>query len=228
MSQIRKYAFYLIFISLFACQNRSESLLAIKNYRSNFRQSITEWQSGYSNLSSGVTSTDTTFTITRTPLPTGLDTTVFSLEWKSYNLNSNAISYIKSEIKGLNPKHTYQVNFQLKLASAYPESSDAGKKVHLKVGALTFEPLSNPLTGQINFDKGSPSQDGKDLNVLGNIAKESNRSGFGIIERNNSTHPFTVQANDDGKIWLCIATDSEYVGTSQIYIESINVILSER
>lgn len=227
MSKITKYAFYLIFITLCACQKRSESLLAIKNYRSNFQQSITAWSKGYSNLKPADTATDTAFTILRTNLPTGLDTTAYSLKWTSHNLQKNAIAYIQSEMKGLNPNHTYQLTFQLQMASAYPASSDAGSKVYLKAGAISYEPMTNPITGLINFDKGLPAEDGRDLYVLGNIAKDSNRSGFGIIQRNNLSRPFSIKANSEGKIWLCIATDSEYSGSSLLYLERIEATITE-
>ena len=77
----------------------------------------------------------------------------------------------------------------------------------------------------MNIDRGNQSQGGEDMPVIGDIAHGNSGFEYTLIKR--SLNNFTVQAGEDGEIWLIIGTDSGFEGTTTLYYSKIKADLTE-
>ncbi|WP_162340002.1 hypothetical protein [Cyclobacterium salsum] len=155
------------------------------------------------------------------------------------NGSDDLFMFIKKEIGGLDPGATYEVVFEVTLASSYPESSvgiggSPGGSVFLKAGAVDREPLPEPVEEasttyhRMNIDKGNQSQDGEDMYGLGTIGIEGDDFVYEMITRDNGNRPQEVRADGDGNLWLIVGTDSGFEGMTVLYYQEIEVTLSKK
>jgi hypothetical protein len=97
----------------------------------------------------------------------------------------------------------------------------------LKAGAAPIEPKTDATTYAFNLDKGKGSADGKRMVTLGNVSNDQNKSGYVLVPRGNNDKPVQVEADSNGKIWLCIGIDSGYKGTTLVFFDSIKASIIE-
>lgn len=101
-----------------------------------------------------------------------------------------------------------------------------GEGVSVKCGVTTAEPRS--LSGgpgeyyRMNIDTGVQANSGKDMVVVGDMAKtENNRPGE--YEFKAFQAEMTAEANAQGEVWLIIATDSGFEAVTSYYLDDITV-----
>jgi len=62
---------------------------------------------------------------------------------------------------------------------------------------------------------------------LGKIGVSENfPTPFMLINRNNINNIKELQSNSDGEIWLIIATDSGFEGTTTLFYRTINITIT--
>ncbi|WP_162418114.1 hypothetical protein [Cyclobacterium roseum] len=155
------------------------------------------------------------------------------------NGSDDLFMFLKKEIGGLDPGATYEVVFEVTLASSYPESSvgiggSPGGSVFLKAGAVDREPLPEPVEEasttylRMNIDKGNQSQDGEDMYGLGTIGIEGDDFVYEMIMRDNGNRPQEVRADSSGNLWLIVGTDSGFEGMTVLYYQEIKVTLTKK
>ncbi|MDN3689227.1 hypothetical protein [Cyclobacterium jeungdonense] len=155
------------------------------------------------------------------------------------NGSDDLFMFLKKEISGLEAGAAYEVVFNVKLASSYPESSvgiggSPGGSVFLKAGAVNREPTPEPVEEasttyyRMNIDKGNQSQDGDDMYGLGTIGIEGDEFVYEIISRDNAGRPQEVIADGDGNLWLIVGTDSGFEGETVLYYQEIEVTLTRK
>jgi hypothetical protein len=158
----------------------------------------------------------------RANLPLPLDTNQHALLISGINYSDDLFMFIKRKISGLLLNTTYQLMISVDLASKYPTHSagaggSPGEGVILKVGASVIEPQKIVQTGyfRMNIDKGDQTGTGAEMDTVGNIGVNDTTSVFTIINRNNSAHLFTITADSNGELWICIGTDSLFVNRNE-------------
>lgn len=153
------------------------------------------------------------------------------------NRSDDLFMFIKKQLPGLKPSQTYDLIFEVKLATAAPSGcigvgGAPGEDVVFKIGAMNFEPLTEKTeeTCWVNFDKGNQSIGGEDAIVIGNIANDNTdclEVSFAMKQMDNQSEPFRVITDEQGVIWVILGTDSGFEGRTELYYSQIEIIAYE-
>lgn len=172
-------------------------------------------------------------------LPSGLEGSAIYLS--GHNRSDDLFMFIQKQITGLKPETTYQVDFDIELASNTPPGlvgigGSPGDNVYVKAGAVDVEPqvvtdATNWL--RMDIDKGNQASEGEDTINLGTIAnpnidpETSTGDEYALMNLSNQGVPFHVTSSKDGSIWVIVGTDSGFEGSTTIYYDSIDIGLVE-
>jgi hypothetical protein len=170
-------------------------------------------------------------------LPSNLNAndTRHGLHISGKNYSDDLFMFIKKKVSGLQPNTTYEVLFNVKLASNAPTGSvgiggSPGENVYLKAGASLIEPKKELDAGmyRMNIDKGNQAEGGTDMITIGHVGVAANTTQFTIITRyNNSSTGFIATTDAEGGMWLIIGTDSGYEGATTLYYTQIDVLINQ-
>ena len=100
-----------------------------------------------------------------------------------------------------------------------------GESVIVKCGVTSVEPQAvedNEGYYRTNIDAGSQANAGKDMKIVGNLSKQDSKAP-GEFEFNSYTVEINAIANENGELWLIIATDSGFEGISEYYLDDVTV-----
>lgn len=163
-------------------------------------------------------------------LPDNLNTTgdTHGLHIAGTSSNRDLFMFIKKKISGLRPNTTYELLFNIKIASDTP--SGVGASVYLKAGASIVEPRKELQSGiyRMNIDKGNQDASGVDMITIGNVGTSVTPTQFTIITRtNNSDSSFTATTDGAGEIWLVIGTDSGFEGSTALFYTQVEVSFNQ-
>ena len=168
----------------------------------------------------------------RSVLPEPLDQNTFSMKIAGNNHSDDLFMFLKKKITGMEPNTVYDVTLDVEIASQYPASSigvggSPGSSVFVKVGATPTEPL--PVVDgdyyRMNIDKGSQSDEGQDMVMVGNIGIAGEDFVYTLIRRDNENRPVRAQSDENGDLWLVVGTDSGFESTTTIYYNTIEANL---
>jgi hypothetical protein len=172
--------------------------------------------------------------VTRDTIPG--DTTKKGLLISGKNESDDLFMFIKRKISGLRPNTTYDLLFNVKVASNAPTGAVGiggapGESVFVKVGASQIEPKKE-LDGdmyRMNIDKGNQDEEGADMINIGHIGVAPTTTWrYTVITRNNnSSNGFLVTTDAAGEIWLIIGTDSGFEGKTTLYYTQVDVLFNE-
>jgi hypothetical protein len=176
--------------------------------------------------------------ISHFPLPEEIEPTSGSIKVQGHNRSDDLFMFLKKQITGLSPSTTYQITFDIELASQYPANAPGiggspGSSVFLKAGAVTKEPLpvaegnSRVTFLRMNIDKGNQSQEGADMFNIGTVGIDGEEYRYELIQRENSDRPFSATTDANGSLWLIVGTDSGFEGLTVLYYNSIKVRLEQ-
>jgi hypothetical protein len=139
----------------------------------------------------------------------------------------------KKRIAGLPPNTPVMLTMEVQLASKYAEGlvgvgGAPGEGVTVKAGAVPFEPQAvvAPREGwlRMNLDKGNQAVGGRDMLVIGNVAKPEDGNGnYVLLMRHLHGQPRTVTTGGDGSLWLIFGTDSGFEGQTALYYARLTV-----
>jgi hypothetical protein len=208
----------------------------IIEYSYNFNENMEGWVGGFADLpEEGQDIYD--LEVSHSPLPEEIDSNSGSIKVQGNNRSDDLFMFLKKQVTGLSPSTTYQITFDLEIASQYPASAPGaggspGSSVYLKAGATPNEPLpvAEDNAGvtylRMNIEKGNQSQEGTDMINLGHIGIEGDEYRYELIRRGTGDQPFSATTDADGTLWLIIGTDSGFEGLSVLYYNSIHVRLA--
>lgn len=169
-------------------------------------------------------------TFSRGRLPQPLDTNRFALRISGKNHSDDLFMFIRKKISGLPPNTSYQLRFDVELASQAPTNAVGvggapGEGVTLKAGATLFEPARVNSNGfwLMNLDKANQSIPGADMDTMGHVGVSDTTSVFTLISRSNASHLFSINSGPDGSVWICIGTDSGFESTTTLYYSRISL-----
>ena len=167
------------------------------------------------------------------PLPDGLEESGIYVQ--GHNRSDDLFMFLKRRVEGLRPSAEYRVHASVDLATNVPAGlvgigGSPGESVFVKAGASAVEPVTVVDDNQylrMNIDKGNQSRGGETMTVIGNVAH------LGVVDReyriktlDNGNMPLTVSADEEGRIWLIVGTDSGFEGLSAFYYSRISYQLS--
>lgn len=164
-------------------------------------------------------------------LPDELDTSQGSLKISGNNHSDDLFMFIKRKITGLTPNASYQVKFDIELASSAPSNAFGvggapGESVYLKAGATTGEittTVDNSGYHRMDLDKGNQEEDGKDMVLIGNVANGTDKDQYVLISKSNKD-TFSVKADSNGELWVVIGTDSGFESVTTLYYNKISIL----
>ena len=142
------------------------------------------------------------------------------------------MGYVK-KLEGFAPSRTYHFTLSFKLATNVEGGlvgvgGAPGESVAVKCGITPTEPAAivteNGASShyRINIDKGRQDNDGKEMVVVGDMAKAENKRP-GEYEFKEFQAEFDVAANIRGEVFLIIGTDSGFESTTSYYLDDISV-----
>ena len=170
------------------------------------------------------------------PLPTPLaDTNGILLSGNNHS--DDLFMFIKRRVEGLSSNARYRLGFEIELATNADTGCAGvggapGESVFVKAGATPVEPLPVRASEggreiyRMNIDPGIQSQGGRDAVVIGNVANtqtDCSDDKYELKRLNNEAVPFTVKTDKDGGLWLLLATDSAFEGTTSVFYTDIRV-----
>ncbi len=188
-----------------------------------------EWTSGFSDYSTS-NGDFHGFSSGVTRVPGEFEHTAFLL--RGNNVNVDVFMFLKHQVEGLEPDSEYRVYLTATVWSNVAKNcvdtgGARGESVYIKAGASTIEPEQADY--YMNIDIGNQSQGGANAAVLGDIAVDG-LTCYDIAYREktyalNSQHNIKVTADDEGKAWVLIGSDSGYEGETTLYYDTIDVLL---
>lgn len=134
------------------------------------------------------------------------------------------------ELSGLVPETEYQFTIRFKLATNVESDmvgigGAPGESVYVKCGVASEEP-ENSLDSlnhfRLNIDKGTQSQSGADMIVVGDLAKEEINHP-GEYEFNEIETKVIARTDEAGTVYLVIGTDSGFEGVTAYYLDDISI-----
>lgn len=203
-----------------------------------FRDGGQGWEAGFTEYSPDMEGMMLEGEIRPLPSELGINGTGYYLQ--GMNHSDDLFMFLKRRLgtdDGVVPGQEYRVMFTIVFASNAPSGAvgiggSPGESVLLKAGASTVEPEvfldSADNHYRMNVDKGEGnSGDGTAASVVGDIgnglsAEEDPR--YVSLKRQHE-HNYTVNASQDGELWLLVGTDSGFEGLTGVYYQSIVVTL---
>ncbi|MBQ7231977.1 MAG: hypothetical protein IJX07_01930 [Bacillales bacterium] len=146
------------------------------------------------------------------------------------------IGYVKA-LDGFAPARTYHFSVSFKLATDVEGGlvgvgGSPGESVTVKCGLTQTAPAALPIKNggttyyRLNIDAGRQSNSGKDMIVVGDMAKTENHRP-GEYEFKEFQAEFDVVANILGEVYLTIGTDSGFEAITSYYLDDISVTWEE-
>ena len=207
-----------------------------------FRQGAQGWETGFAEYSPDMEGMMLEAEIRSLPSELGVDGTGYYLQ--GMTRADDLFMFLKRRLgtdDGIVPGQEYRVMFTIVFASNAPSGAmgiggSPGESVFLKAGASMVEPEvylnSADNHYRMNVDKGEGnSHDGTAASIVGDIA-----NGLSVEEidmenppyvslKLQHEHQYTVNASQDGELWLLVGTDSGFEGITGIYYQTIAVTL---
>ena len=161
------------------------------------------------------------------------------LKLHSINLSSETTMYATRQLPGFIPNQTYQVALDLSFASNVgTECMGIGASpgdVMIKAGVTNFEPeltLDMETYMRLNVDTGNQRYVGKHMMDLGRLGHENIASCdpsvyvFQVKQQSSQPQYFEVQTDETGSLWVTVATDSGFAGSTTIYLLDMQLLIT--
>jgi hypothetical protein len=207
-----------------------------------FRQGAQGWETGFSDYTEDVRPEDPVAGIQELPpgVPDDLDGPGMLIA--ATNRPDDLFMFLKRALgpaEGISPDTPYQVRFRIDFLSDAPSNcagigGPPGEAVYMKAGATTEEPLVVEQNGafRMNVDKGNQAADGPAATHAGDVANgipceealAQDPQPFAQVVH-ESVHETLVTADDEGRLWLLVGTDSGFEGRTTLVYRSIEVYL---
>ena len=125
------------------------------------------------------------------------------IRFSSSDLQEGDFLYIYKVFGGLQPTSLYEISFLSSFTLA-GDTADAGRAVHLKMGANGLRPRH--LYNRANFDKGSGPRSGRNLAYIGDLHWEKGEDACRYIA-NNYAEPVLAATNTEGNLYLVVGME---------------------
>jgi hypothetical protein len=222
-----------ILLSLIAmsCATQDEDAISIKTNTFDFNEGENGWKHGFSQYRTVGDSAEAELKYAYADKPPSLP------EGKGLMLSGKSSTpelfmFIKKQLTDLRPETDYTITVNVEVASSAASQTNnlAAPSVFLKVGAVSYEPLTIKTADKviINVDKGEEDQDGSEMLNIGNIIG-SNSIDYNLTLKSSSSKnptPILARTDSNGSLWIIVGTESNFNGTTTVFYSKVNVILT--
>lgn len=230
-------SFFFSGIGILACEGDEKPVGEIIELSYNFEENEEGWEGGFADLPEDGQDIYE-LEVSYSPIPEEAHANAHGIRMQGHNRSDDLFMFLKKQVTGLSPNTTYQVIFDIEIASQYPEAAPGaggspGASVFIKAGATAEEPLpvlednAGVSYFRMNIDKGNQSQEGADMINIGTVGIEGDEYRYELIQRDNRGRPISAATDPDGNLWLIIGTDSGFEGLTILYYNSIQIRLEE-
>jgi hypothetical protein len=206
-----------------------------------FAKGAQNWQAGFAEYRAGQESfMKLTADYRSLPESLGSGSALFISGW---NYSDDLFMFYKRRVTGLQASATYAAQFEVEIATDVPHTCGGpgrpGEDVFLKAGATPLEPLTTIGSDGgrvvlVNVDQGVQANSGRNAVVLGTIENTVPCEFVdGLLIRRwelktfrSTPHALSVQADDQGRVWLIVGTDSAFEAQTAIYYTRVSVTFS--
>ena len=169
-------------------------------------------------------------------LPAPLDTRKRGFLLSGNNHSDDLLAYMFHEINGLAPETSCALRCEIEFATDAPRDAFGiggapGESVFLKVGAINRTPTASLDEGgmlRLNADLGNQANGGREGVVLGNAANSrpaAEPRQYELKTLGNS-NPLPARTDASGRLWLIVAFDSGFEGSTTLYVTRIGCHIS--
>jgi hypothetical protein len=222
-------------LALSACDDATAPDDGLQRFAFDFDDGTQGWEAGFADYPVGEDE-EYELDAAHEPLPDPLDQNRGGFRLTGYNYSDDLLMYLKRPIDDLEPNRMYRIAFDVEFATAAPSGCSGtggapGESVFVKAGASDVEPVSEEEDGynRINIDIGNQAEDGEKGLVLGDIANSNTNCDEPVYELKELTSDpqvLTVQADDDGRLWLIVGIDSGFESLTSLWFSRVDVRLS--
>ena len=209
--------------------------VASVHYQSDFSVDEDGWAGGFADYPLDVLPKDWNMEFGYEPLPASLNVNANCLMLQGNNHSDDLFMYAKRPFSGLCPNTTYQVKFDVILASNAATGTvgvggSPGDSVYVKAGVSVVEPdavvVEDDDHWRMNIDKGNQASSGEDAITIGTIGVKLPGLGGGPLYKFKTLEnslPLFVTTDDHGTVWLLVGTDSGFEALTRVYFTDIAV-----
>jgi hypothetical protein len=224
---------FLILLSalVISCAVQDEGPISIKTTAFDFNEGENGWKHGFSQypITGDSAQAELKYAYSDKPpsLPAGK-----GLMLSGKSATPELFMFIKKQLTDLRPETDYTITVNVELASSASTQSNSliPPSVFLKVGAVSYEPLTFMTSDKvvINVDKGTEDEDGSEMLNIGNIIGENSFDYTLTLKSSSSKNPMPILArtDSDGSLWLIVGTDSNFAGSTTVFYSKVNVVLT--
>jgi len=234
-----KYFVLLIWGALLfsSCSSGDDQALSILSDSYDFSQGLQGWDVNFVNYQVPKSNEDTLYHLSYeyTSLPSNLGNRK-GIKISGTNVDGKLFMYMCKRIGGFQPNTDYTLAIEVELASAAQASLPEGTNVLIKAGTFFWEPkkVIEDNTYTLNVNTGAPDVSSGGLMLLGNIGTTTSGNvysdKYSIIKLSSNDlttlAPYQARTNANGEIWLMLAIDSSFLGTTTIYYTNVSYALS--
>ena len=221
---------FFIILALTGCKKNDEP----DNFREityNFIDDLQGWTGMFSDYPKGEEEFyELEFAYARMPEP--IDTNIRAVKLSGNNHSDDLFTYMYAPISGLGPNVTYQVTFNVLMASnVATNSAGIGGSPDLAIGVGGTDTIPTNILDASNwyrpsFDVDLQSGNSNEvMQVIGSLGVSDTTTVYTPISRNNLANPMELTTNAYGVLFLLIGWDSGFEGKTTMYFKSINVRL---
>jgi len=165
-------------------------------------------------------------------LPEPLDTNQMAVKLSGNNHSDDLFSYMFTRVRQLIPTTTYQVTFEIELASNVATNSvgiGGSPDLALGAGGIAYQPgdtIDDSGWHRPIFNVALQSGQSNDvMQVLGTLGVTDTTTVYTLTDRNNIDEPINLTTNEFGDLYLLIGFDSGFEGKTTIYFKTVTVKL---
>lgn len=198
-----------------------------------FAESDQGWTGGFADHPIDTTGYHLHFELDTLPYKVNPDSTKKGLLLSGINGSDDLFMFIKRKVSGLQRNTTYQLLFNVRLASKAPTGTTGGapgESVYVKVGGVTEEPTTQIVSGyyRLTIDKGNHAEGGLNMLPIGHIGVSTTTVDYALINRSNGrSNSVEVTTDSEGALWLIVGTDSGFEGKTTVYYTQVDVMFNE-
>lgn len=222
----------MILFALAACSSDQEVRVYSVSY--SFNDSTSGWTGDFADYPFDSTGYHLHFDLNTLPYKINSDSSKKGLRISGISGEDGLFMFIKKKVTGLRPNTTYELLFNVRVASNEPlglvDGAKPGEDVYIKVGGTTSEPQKILVDDvyRMSLDKGMESTDGGDMIVVGHIGVSTSTTDYALIVRNNNlTRGVFVRTNERGELWVIVGTDSLYRGETTLYYTQVDILFNQ-
>lgn len=216
----------------------SDSESPTETYEYNFNERPDDWTAMFSNYGVG-REDDFELESGYRPLPKPLDTTRYGFYLSGKNLSDDLNMLLKHRIDDLDPETTYEVEFEVSLATDAPSGcagvgGPPGEAVTVHTAASDIEPErvlddsreNNYYRLNLTEDYSGNEQSWYRATEIGDVANSREcEEGWEYEIKQLSGGEQTVTTDEQGNLWLLVGTRSGFEATTSLYYTGVRVNL---